>query len=184
MSDTAGTAKGPEQDRDAVRRAALAADVSEAAEVDAVVASVLVASRALVGVSARSLADVEDTVTLTQFRALVVLHSHGTSRLGPLAERLGVNASSAMRTVDRLLGSGLVTRTEDVEDRRAVVIGLTDRGEQLVATVTERRRAAISGIVRRMPASRRRGLVGALSAFAAAAGEPVPEPDGTSPGSW
>ena len=156
----------------------------EGDEVDAIVASVLVASRALVGVSARSLADVEDTVTLTQFRTLVVLRTSGPSRLGPLAERLGVNSSSALRTVDRLLAAGLVSRAEDAEDRRAVVIALTPKGSRLVDTVTDRRRTAIAEIVREIPPSRRRGLVGALTAFAVAAGEPLPPTEETAPGSW
>ncbi|NHA67485.1 MarR family winged helix-turn-helix transcriptional regulator [Phycicoccus flavus] len=164
--------------------AGAAPDGGEEDELDAIVASVLVASRALVGVSARSLADVEDTVTLTQFRTLVVLRSHGATRLGPLSERLGVGASSALRTVDRLLAGGLVTRDEDAADRRAVVIALTAKGRRLVDEVTERRREAIAGIVGRMPVTRRRGLVAALTAFAEAADEPVPAPAEGAADSW
>lgn len=156
----------------------------EAEELDAIVGAVLVASRVLVGVSARSLADVEDTVTLTQFRTLVVLSGLGETRLNTLAERLDVGASSALRTVDRLLAAGLVTRHEDTRDRRAVVIALTPRGRRLVATVTDRRRAAIAEVVERMPASRRRGLVAALTAFAEAADEPVPTPQEVPAEGW
>ena len=153
-------------------------------ETDAIVSSVLVASRALVGVSARSLADVEDTVTLTQFRALVVLSTLGEARLNTLAERLGVNASSALRTVDRLIAAELVDRHENASDRRAVVITLTGRGRHLVDSVTERRRRAIASIVEAMPVTRRRGLVAALTAFAEAADEPVPAPEEVPAGSW
>jgi hypothetical protein len=42
----------------------------------------------------------------------------------------------------------------------------------VVDDVTARRRAEIAGIVARMPAGRRAGLVAALRAFAAASGEP------------
>ena len=45
--------------------------------------AVLVASRALVGVAARSLAETEDTVTLVQYRALVLL-----AALAPPAQAL------------------------------------------------------------------------------------------------
>jgi len=41
-----------------------------------------------------------------------------------------------------------------------------------VRLVTERRRAEIAAIVAKMPESTRRGLVGALTAFAVAGGEP------------
>ncbi|CAM5308255.1 hypothetical protein SBADM41S_12362 [Streptomyces badius] len=44
-------------------------------DVDAVTEAVLTASRLLVAVSARSLAEVEERVTLPQFRMLVVLSS-------------------------------------------------------------------------------------------------------------
>lgn len=147
-------------------------------EPDALVTALLTASRALVGVSARSLADVEETVTLTQFRVLVVLRSRGRTRQGALAERLGVNASSVLRLVDRLVAAGMVTRQEVEGDRRAVDLDLTARGRDLVDTVTARRRAAIAEIVEAMPAGRRRGLVAALSAFAEAADEPPPADDG------
>ena len=147
-------------------------------EADALVTALLTASRALIGVSARSLADVEDTVTLTQFRALVVLRGRGRTRQKALAERLGVNASSALRLVDRLVVAGMVTREEVEGDRRAVDLDLTTRGRDVVDTVTARRRAAIAEIVEAMPVGRRRGLVAALSAFAEAADEPVSAGDG------
>jgi DNA-binding MarR family transcriptional regulator len=153
-------------------------------ELDALVTALLTASRALIGVSARSIADVEDAVTLTQFRALVVLGGHGAVRLSELADELGVGASSALRTIDRLQASGYVSRQEDDTDRRAVSISLTAAGRRLVDTVTSNRRAAIADIVEAMPAARRRGLVTALTAFAEAAGEPVATTDGPSATGW
>jgi DNA-binding MarR family transcriptional regulator len=146
-------------------------------EADRLVTALLTASRALVGVSVRSLSDVEDAVTLTQFRALVVLRSRGRTRQKALADRLGVNASSALRLVDRLVAAGMVTRADVEGDRRAVDLELTDRGRHLVDTVTARRRAAIAEVVEAMPPGRRRGLVAALSAFAEAADEPATDGD-------
>lgn len=64
-----------------------------------VVEAVLIASRVLVAVSARSLTDLDDAVTPTQFRSLVILDGHGEMNLNGLAEILGVNASTAMRTI-------------------------------------------------------------------------------------
>ena len=84
---------------------------------DQVVAAVLRASRALVAVSARSLAEVADSLTMTQFRTLVVL-DEGPVGLATLAGRLGVAPSTALRTVERLLAADLATRTENPDDRR------------------------------------------------------------------
>lgn len=141
--------------------------------VDELVTTLLTASRVLVGVSARSLAEVEDTVTLSQFRTLVVLRGHGQTRLNRLAERLGVGPSTALRAVDRLISAGLVVRRENEVDRREVVIGLTSHGKDLVDTVTARRRAAITDIVSAMPPQQSRALVDALDAFSRAADEPI-----------
>jgi DNA-binding MarR family transcriptional regulator len=137
-----------------------------------IVTAVLTASRVLVGVSARSLADVEDTVTLTQFRTLVVLDSHGEINLNRLAELLDVNTSTAMRMIDRLLAANLVTRGDNPTNRREVILNLTAQGKQLVRKVTAKRRKEITRIVTKLPASQRTGLVEALRAFARAGGEP------------
>jgi DNA-binding MarR family transcriptional regulator len=142
-------------------------------ELDQLVTALLTASRALVGVSARSLVGVEETVTVTQFRTLVVLRTHGVSRLNRLSDRLQVNASTALRTVERLKTVGLVDRRENPDDRREVIIELTDRGRRLVDEVTARRRHAIEAIVRAMPVGQRAAMIDALLAFAQAADEPL-----------
>lgn len=143
-------------------------------DVDALVTAVLGASRVLVGVSARSLADVEDTVTLTQFRTLVVLSNFGEVNLNRLAALLDVTASTALRMIDRLLIAELVTRRDNPANRREVLLGLTAAGDQLVQQVTTKRRREIARIVTAMPEEQRNDLVGALRAFADAAGEPEP----------
>ena len=143
------------------------------AGVDEFVTAVLTASRVLVGVSAASLADVEDTVTHTQFRTLVVLHTRGETNLNGLADELAVNASTAMRMIDKLLAAGLVTRQDNPANRREVQLAVTEAGARLVRTVTRRRRARIARIVAAMPEADRAGLVQALTAFGDAAGEPT-----------
>lgn len=152
--------------------------VSRAArsEVDELVTAVLTASRVLVGVSARSLAELDESVTITQFRTLVVLEGRDGINLNGLAEELDVNSSTAMRMIDRLLAAGLVIRQENPANRREVLLGLTTEGSRLVDQVTRRRRAAIATIVTAMPRTRRSELVAALHAFADAAGEPPPHP--------
>ena len=140
--------------------------------VDALADAVLTASRLLVAVSARSIAASGDTITLPQFRALVVLQSRGAMKLTTLADHLGVNPSTATRTVDRLLALEMVARQPNPASRREVVIELSESGRKLVRDVTRRRRAAIRKIVERMPEDQRQGLVDALNAFTTAGGEP------------
>src|SRR3954469_8458135 len=118
--------------------------------VDELVSAVLTASRVLVAVSAMSLEDMDDALTIPQFRTLVVLSSHGEINLNRLADILHVNSSSAMRMADRLLGMGLVTRRENPENRRHTLIGITAEGLAIVRKVTTRRRREIKKIVSRM----------------------------------
>jgi len=143
---------------------------------DQLVDAVLGASRALVAVAARSLANVAEDVTLPQYRFLVELASRGPQRLADLATALGVDRSTATRMCDRLVRKRLVTRRRTQEDRRAVRVALTSTGAELVAEVSRRRRLEIATIVARLPAAHRDRVVRALRAFADAAGE-VPEQD-------
>lgn len=152
--------------------------------VDDLVGALLTASRVLVGVSARSLAEVEETVSVSQFRTLVVLAGHGDTRLNDLASRLAVGASTALRAVDRLVAAGLVHRRENPANRREVVISLTERGGAVVDEVTGRRRTAIAAIVQQMPRELAPRLVEALTAFAAAADEPSAEADAATRLGW
>jgi len=153
-------------------------------ELDELVTALLTASRVLVGVSANSLAGLDEDVTIPQFRTLVVLSAHGPTRLNRLAERLGVNASTALRTVDQIVAGGFAGRRENEQDRREVVIEPTDRGKRLVDQVTARRRSAIEDIVVAMPGEHRRHLVDALLSFAAAADEPAAIADSATALGW
>lgn len=139
---------------------------------DEMVAAVVTTSRVLVAVSARSLAAVRETLTVPQFRMLVVLEAHGATNISRLAEHLAVNPSTAMRMADRLVAAGMIERTTDPADRRAAKLAPTDTGRLMVRKVTQRRRAEIARIVSDMPPERRGVMVEALQAFADAAGEP------------
>ncbi|WP_344668029.1 MarR family winged helix-turn-helix transcriptional regulator [Catenulispora yoronensis] len=153
------------------------------ADVDRVTEAVLTASRLLVAVSARSLNEVRDSLTLPQFRTLAVLSSRGPLRLTRLAEHLGVNPSTAMRMAERLTATGMLTRSANPENRRESMLGLTEAGHAVVDQVTARRRHEISGIVGRMAPGHRARLVEALEAFSAAGGEPPSGPDSV-PTTW
>lgn len=147
-------------------------------DVTAVTSAVITASRLLIAVSMRSLAAAEQPVTLPQFRLLVLLDGHGETNLVTLADRLAVNASTALRMVDRLSDRGLISRRVNPDSRREVLLRLTEVGRRIVDEVTARRREEIAAIVARMPARTRAGLVKAMRSFAAAGGEPpVAEPD-------
>lgn len=138
---------------------------------DALVDAVLTASRALLAVTARSLAAVDEDVTLPQYRALVVLAQHGSRRPADLAAALAVTPSTATRMCDRLVAKGLIGRDRSDDDRRAVTVSLSRTGEDLVRDVTRRRRAELGQLLGAMPEHRRRAVVNGLRSFSEAAGE-------------
>ncbi len=150
-------------------------------DVDAVTRAVLTASRLLVAVSARSLAEVEERVTLAQFRMLVVLAGRGATKLVALAELLHVAPSTAMRMVDRLITAGLADRQPNPGNRRETLLQLTEEGRRTVEAVTARRRAEIAAIVQRLRPAQRWALVEALDAFNEVGGEPPVSEGGGEP---
>ena len=138
---------------------------------DLITDALLVASRLLVAISARSIAQVDENITTAQFRTLVILSTKGPMNLATLAGLLDVQASATGRMVDRLVGAGLIDRQAHPASRRELLAVLTTRGRHVVRQVTAARRAEIARIVEAMPPAERRGLVRALTAFAAAGGE-------------
>jgi hypothetical protein len=66
-------------------------------EQESMVDAVLSASRVLVAIAARSLADPDEEVTLTQYRSLVVLASRGPQSMATLAEAVAVTPATASR---------------------------------------------------------------------------------------
>jgi DNA-binding MarR family transcriptional regulator len=138
---------------------------------DQAVRGFLVASRALVAVAARSLAD-EPDITLPQFRALVVLSVRPGVPVSELASALAIHPTTATRLTDRLVRKRLVRRAEGTTDRRVTELRLTAAGARMVQRVTARRVRELTAIVERMPIGRWSDINAALAAFAVAAGEP------------
>ena len=138
---------------------------------DAITDALLTASRLLVAISARSIARVDETITIPQFRTLVILSARGPINLRTLAGLLHVQRSTTGRMVERLVTEGLIDRRPHPASRRELVVELTPRGQDMVHAVTAQRREEIARIVHNMPQRERYGLVSTLTAFTTAGGE-------------
>ncbi|WP_131103561.1 MarR family winged helix-turn-helix transcriptional regulator [Ornithinimicrobium sufpigmenti] len=68
-------------------------------------------------------------------------HAAGV-RVSHLADHLGIAPRSATEVADALEAAGLVERSPDPTDRRAVLLTLTESGRHAVAEVRDRRRSA------------------------------------------
>jgi DNA-binding MarR family transcriptional regulator len=168
----------PDADLDAGPDAGLDADPDAGLDAgsdagEAAVQALMLASRAFVGLTARSLAAVEGEgeVTLPQFRALVVLAVRGPQRSIDIAEELQVNPSTGTRMLDRLIRKGLVRRGRSTADRRVVRVRLTPAGRDVVDQVLTRRRTDLERLVAATAELWQPAVTQALTAFAEAAGE-------------
>ncbi|GJF11957.1 MarR family transcriptional regulator [Mycolicibacterium cyprinidarum] len=139
--------------------------------VDEVTDALLTASRLLMGISARSIAVVDETITIPQFRTLLILADREPINLATLSGLLAVAPSTTGRMVDRLVTAGLLDRRPHPDSRRELVVTLTRRGREIIDAVTARRREEIARVVAQMPQKERHGLVRALTAFSAAGSE-------------
>lgn len=78
-------------------------------------------------------------LTSRQHQALLAIKGFpgdGSPTVGELAERLCIRHHSAVELVDRLVEARLIERTHDTEDRRQVLLGLTDAAEQRLARLS------------------------------------------------
>ena len=82
-------------------------------------------------------------------------HGHGAEgdppdvgvRVSHLATHLGIAPRSATEVADALERAGLLSRSPDPTDRRAVLLALTEHGRHTVGQVRDRRRAAADAAV-------------------------------------
>jgi DNA-binding MarR family transcriptional regulator len=78
-------------------------------------------------------------LTPQQHQALLTIRGMTNERganLGFVAERLRVRHHSAVELVNRLVTAKLVLRTEDLEDRRRVVVSLTPKAEKILESLS------------------------------------------------
>ncbi len=89
-------------------------------------------------------------ITVPQLKTLWFISNHGSCSSGELAGALKVTPTNVTGIIDRLVKQGLVSRSEDAEDRRKLLLKLTDQGEELLDGLRERRRGRLSEVLERM----------------------------------
>lgn len=83
-------------------------------------------------------------LTLPQFYTLLHLYDmDGECKMSDLADATHQSAASLTGVVDRLLNKELVVRTRHSQDRRQVMVALTEKGGSLVAHVRQQRRTQL-----------------------------------------
>ena len=127
--------------------------------------SVMRAARSFAGITAESVAQTGDAVTLPQLRVLVLASTRPALNNTEVADALDVHLSNASRTCDRLVQADLLSRRESPTDRRRVELSPTRKGEKLLATITAHRQAVFSRILQQMSPQEQLALAHALDSF-------------------
>lgn len=101
-----------------------------------------------------------------QARALTVVGRRDGVRLTDLAEALHIAPRSATEVADGLEERGLVERTPDPGDRRAVILRPTDEGRRVRAEIDTARSADAAELFARLPGADRSELARILRELA------------------
>jgi len=99
--------------------------------------------------------------------ALARLAETGSVRLSDLAASLLLDVSTVSRQVRALEGGGLIERTADPDDGRAAFLAATDRGREVLATVSAVRHEQLASALADWSADDIETLSGQLRRFAA-----------------
>lgn len=103
--------------------------------------------------------------TAAQASAMATLMDHGPLRIGELADRESIRMPTATALVDGLTRNGLADRQPDPDDRRAVLVGLTERGRGVLRTVGARRDDVLTRALATLDDEQRTALAAAAPAL-------------------
>lgn len=121
-------------------------------------------------------------LSVPQFRALAFLDRHPGASLSAMAEHLGVTRATASAIAERLVQRNLVDRRERPEERRHVVLKLTQEGSDYLQQVRNTSRAEIAKIFASLSAKQRQRIVEGLSMLSEAIVPAASDLDGNADG--
>jgi len=107
-------------------------------------------------------------LSLTQLKAIQLLSTHEAEEMSvkQLGDSLELSLPAISRAVDGLVHRGLVTRTEDEEDRRIKRVRPTKEADQLVARLIDIRFSQLGEFVDTLNTRERSKLAAALAVLA------------------
>lgn len=77
----------------------------------------------------------EAGLSMPQFVCLWIMSKLIYTKMSDLANTLSLSYASATNLINRLVESGLVNRYDDPDDRRVVIVELTDKGREITNKV-------------------------------------------------
>ncbi|MBD2198986.1 MULTISPECIES: MarR family winged helix-turn-helix transcriptional regulator [Calothrix] len=88
-----------------------------------------------------------ESLSIPQLRSLAFLNRNPGASLSEVAEHLGVTCATASTTIERLVQRNLVERNDHPQERRRIVLNLTEAGTMLLKQSQATTRAHIADIL-------------------------------------
>ena len=104
----------------------------------------------------------KSTITITQCHAIVEIGRRGKVSLIDLADMMDVDKSTMSRTVNNLVEAGLALRDVDVNNRRYVIIQLTDAGQKEFRSIEESMNGYFKSVFEAIPEEKRSQVLESL----------------------
>jgi DNA-binding MarR family transcriptional regulator len=101
-----------------------------------------------------------------EIRALILLRTSGRTIMTDFAAELGVPLSTATHAIDRLVRKGLVIRVRSEEDRRVVLVEMSEAGVAFQAALRSRHQAMARSWLAPLSASEREAFLGLMAKIA------------------
>ncbi len=101
-------------------------------------------------------------LSMPQFSILMQLHHKGPCGMSEIGERFDISAAAASQLVDKLAQAGYLARTEDPTDRRAKLLTLSDKGQELIHQGAEERHRWMDDLAATLSAEEREKVSEAL----------------------
>jgi DNA-binding MarR family transcriptional regulator len=108
-------------------------------------------------------------LSFSQINILMRLVNRGSTNVSEIGEQLGVTNPAASQAVDRLVGLGLIERTEDPEDRRTKRLALTREGHAIIEKSIEARSQWVEGLTDALNPEQQNMIISALTMLTEAA---------------
>jgi DNA-binding MarR family transcriptional regulator len=102
-------------------------------------------------------------VSMAHLHVMWLLKRHGDLSMGHLAEMLDVSLSNASGLIDRMVERGLVDRVRVPDDRRLVLVALSDHGRQMLDHADVLRSDLLESVLRRLDADQLLRVAGAMA---------------------
>lgn len=106
-----------------------------------------------------------DINSVTQCGILTALAREGDQTLTSLTRSLNLDKAWLSRTTDNMVEEGLLVKAPHPNDRRALLLQLTDAGQQAAQTLNDQLNTQASRVLERLPARDRPQVVRLLEAL-------------------